>query len=131
MLAATKVASSATATAGSSAAGSAWARLPQTVPLARMGGWAIHGRAAASSGQRAPTAGDRSARDWRTMAPITRPAGVSSRLPSAASRPMSITCPGRASRKFSSGTRLCPPASTLASSVWLASSVSAASTVAG
>jgi hypothetical protein len=38
LLAATKVASSATATDGSSAAGSACARLPPTVPLARMGG---------------------------------------------------------------------------------------------
>ena len=49
-LCATTSASSASATAGNSAAGSAWARLPPMVPRLRIAGWPINGRAAAISG---------------------------------------------------------------------------------
>src|SRR4051794_19377990 len=44
---------------------------------------------------------------------------------------MSTRRPGRASRKFSSGTRLWPPASTFTSSTWRSSSASVSSTDVG
>src|SRR5216683_4456607 len=53
------------ATAGSSAAGSAWARLPQTVPRVRSSRWPIQGRAIPSSGT-AAVRGSCSTRRWRT-----------------------------------------------------------------
>ena len=63
------VASSATATAGSSAAGSAWAMLPPIVPRFRFCRWPIHGSASLNSGHAALTSGERSACRWRTIAP--------------------------------------------------------------
>src|SRR3989449_6999991 len=65
-----KLASSAAATAGSSAAGSAWARLPPMVPRFRICGCPTHCRASASSGTWAATTGDRSAVRWRVSAPM-------------------------------------------------------------
>src|SRR5213593_1418053 len=65
-----KMASSAAATAGSSAAGSAWARLPPMVPRFRICGCPTHRRASARSGTWAVTTGDRSAVRWRVSAPM-------------------------------------------------------------
>ena len=70
--AATSSASSARATAGSSAAGSAWARLPPTVPLFRTGACATRPIASASSGAATATSADRSTSDILVIAPMTR-----------------------------------------------------------
>ena len=69
---ATSSAPSASATAGSSAAGSAWARLPPIVPLLRMGVCATYPTASATSGAAIATSGERSSSARRVIAPTTR-----------------------------------------------------------
>ena len=69
---------------------------------------------------------------WRTLAPTATVSGSeSSMAASSLRRPMSTITAGRASRKFMAGTRLWPPASTLASSPCSCRSESASSTVSG
>ena len=110
----TTVASRQAATAGSSAAGSAWARLPQTVPRLRSSRWPTKGIARPISGTARATS-DRSTVRWRTAAPIRRTPPVTSRSSSPGSRVMSTSVPGLPRRIASTGTSDCPPASTLAS----------------
>src|ERR1700716_3119656 len=62
------------ATAGSLAAGSAWARLPATVPRWRMVGWATSSSASRSSGACWATSVDASAAASRRRAPRRAPA---------------------------------------------------------
>ena len=108
----------ASATAGSSAAGSACAMLPPTVPLLRIGAVRdVAERLGQQRGARARTSGARSAvglPDHRADRPGRR-RRVGSRV-SSSTRRRSTRYPGWASRKFISGTRLCPPASTRGSS---------------
>ena len=111
------VASRATATAGYSAAGSAWANEPPIVPRLRIWKWPMYGVTAARSGYRggdgrvvlddrvAGGGADRRASRCGARSPAARPM-----------RPMSTRCSKRARRRLSIGTRLWPPASTLASS---------------
>ena len=65
-----KRASSAASATGSSAAGSACATEPPTVPRVRICGWATSRTAWRSSGQRAATSRERSSAAWRVSAPI-------------------------------------------------------------
>ncbi|MEZ5122799.1 MAG: hypothetical protein R2736_14675 [Solirubrobacterales bacterium] len=60
----------ASATVGSSAAGSAWAMLPTTVPRWRIGGWATESSVSASSGSPSRTSAACSTVAWRVVAPI-------------------------------------------------------------
>src|SRR5690606_28394074 len=62
------------ATAGSSADGSAWAREPHTVPRLRISRCPTHGSAWASSGTSPPAV--RSTWRWRTAAPHAQRAAV-------------------------------------------------------
>src|SRR5947207_492061 len=72
---------SAATTAGSSAAGSPWARLPPIVPRFRICVWPICGSASARSGQRSCTSADVSTARWRVIAPMqSRPSAT--RIPS-------------------------------------------------
>ena len=119
------VASRATATAGYSAAGSAWTSEPPMVPRLRIWKWPMYGVTAASRGTSAATVGSNSTTASRVPA-LTTSDPLSRSMPrSSATRPMSTKCPKRAKRKLSIGTRLCPPARILASSP---SSASVAST---
>ena len=107
--------SSSRSTADISAAGSACTRLPTVVPRLRIVGWATCRSAWRSSGAASCAARSCSTRLCRASAP-TRTASPST---STASRPgtwlTSTRCAGAASRIDISGTRLCPPASTLPS----------------
>ena len=127
----TNSASRARATAGSSAAGSACARLPPIVPRLRIASCPISGNAAASSGTASATVSDSSATYSRVIAPtVTRPSVTDT--PDSSPRPlMSMSTAGRASRSAISGIRLCPPARTLASSWCSASRPTASARVAG
>ncbi len=120
--------SSASSTAGSSAAGSACAMLPPTVPRLRVAGWPTCCSASASSGARSATSDERRASAWRVVAP-SRSAPLAEIPESEATRPTSTSADGRARRRLSIGTRLCPPASTLASPPHSASIATASSTV--
>ena len=59
--------------AGSSAAGSAWARLPPSVPRLRIAVWPTWRAASARSGARSRTSGAAARSAWRTSAPSTSP----------------------------------------------------------
>src|SRR5579862_6902922 len=119
--------SRASSTEGSSAAGSAWAMLPPIVPRLRMALWPIRPRARTRSGLADATCSERSATRWRTRLPTARPSPLASDV--RASTPlMSTRWAGRARRRASSGTRLCPPARTLASSPCSPSRATASST---
>jgi len=107
--------SSASSAAGSSAAGSAWAIDPPTVPRERIWGWPIRASAAASSGEAARTSSLASALPCVTMAPIRSSPSRRSIPPSTAIRRRPTRVLGAARRKFSIGTRLWPPASGRAS----------------
>ena len=65
-----KSASSAVSATGNSAAGSAWATEPPTVPRLRIAGWATWRTAWASSGQPSATTAERSIVACRVSAPI-------------------------------------------------------------
>src|SRR5262245_35831932 len=69
-------ASRATITAGSSEAGSAWARLPPMVPRWRMGRWPMNRHASARMGARACTSREVSTACWRASAPMARPSAL-------------------------------------------------------
>ena len=120
---ATSSASSATAMAGYSAAGSAWAMDPPMVPRLRIWGWPILAVAAWSTGWRLRTAGESSTSRLLVMAPISkRPRSFSRMYSSSSILPRSMSSSGRAKRMLSRGTRLWPPARILASPSLLASS---------
>ena len=65
--------SRASRTAGSSAAGSAWAMLPPIVPRLRIAPWPMKRTASASNGLAVRTTSLRSTVRWRTIAPTVRP----------------------------------------------------------
>src|SRR6266498_4040067 len=107
------------------------AQLPPKVPRLRTAGCAICGIAAAMSGRCRAISGERSSSTWRVSAPMRMwfPATLTPTRPTM--RLMSTRTLGAATRKFSIGTRLWPPASTRASSLCSASSASASATLAG
>ncbi len=123
--------SSANTTAGYSAAGSAWAMEPPTVPRLRIWRWPISGVARASSGAAAATSASVSTAASVVPAPTHSPPSRRSMPVSSSSRPMSIRCSKTASRSASIGTRLWPPASTLAPSPSSASRSVASRTLCG
>ena len=128
-LEATSSAPSASMTAGRSADGSAWARLPPMVPMFRT--WASPICAAASDrmGSRSRTSGECSRTWWGVAAPMIR-APPSSRTPdSPGTRRMSTRWRGSASRSFISGRSECPPARSLADSPKRPRSATASSTL--
>src|SRR5579859_8141215 len=109
-------ASRAAKAAGSSAAGSACATDPPTVPRLRICACPTQPIASCRSGHDSAITFERSTSACRVMAPTTS-VPPSRLMPDSSATPlMSIRRPGRASRKFMSGTRLWPPASTLHSS---------------
>ncbi len=130
-LRATTSPSRAARTQGISADASAWATLPPIVPRTRMAACPMKGSASASRGTRARTTASRSAARSRTVAPRTIASVRSSIVARPATPLMSTNCSGRAMRIANSGTRLCPPASTLASSPCSESSASTSSRVPG
>src|SRR5580693_9278514 len=91
----------------------------------------MNGKAAASNGTESATTSDSSAMYSRVIAPIlTQPSAADT--PDSSSIPlMSMSTAGRASRSASSGIRLWPPASTLASSTYSASKSTASAVVVG
>ena len=94
--------------------GSAWATLPPMVPRLRTAGSPMTPAAAARAGACAATSDDAAICAWVVRAP-TRSRPSATDIPfSSPMRPMSMSAGGAASRSFSSGIRLCPPASTLA-----------------
>ena len=108
----------AAATTGSSAAGSACARLPPRVPRVRMAAWPTQRAASASSGCLPCAASAR----CRVRAPIRSPPPGRVLIPSSpGTRLMSTSTLGWARRSASSGIRLWPPAMTLPSPSSLAS----------
>ncbi|TDD07866.1 hypothetical protein E1181_08705 [Saccharopolyspora terrae] len=127
---ATTSASSARAAAQSSAAGSACASEPPTVPRVRIWWWPTWRSASTSSGQVRATRGEVSTARWRVAGPITSSSPSRCRSAMPGRRVMSTSALGRASRKFIIGSRLCPPARSLASSS-AASSAIASVTVPG
>ena len=86
---------------------------PPTVPRLRVAGCPTCRSAAVSRGARSLATAERRASAWRVVAPIRR-APFAEIPESSATRPTSTSAEGRASRRFSMGTRLCPPASTRA-----------------
>ncbi len=96
---------------------------PTTVPRFRIAAWPTRRSASASSGSaRGRPALERALA--RTSAPIAKHAvRLAQRRRARRARLMSTSTPGRASRRFSIGTRLWPPARILASSPCCASSV--------
>ena len=131
LLAISSSASRARATAGYSAAGSAWASEPPTVPRLRIWKWPMRGVAAARSGAAAAMSSRSSTSHCRTMAPSVSAVADASTMRSDATRPTSTSASKRARRRLSIGTRLCPPARTLASSPSSLSSAVTSSTVVG
>ena len=115
-----------TSARGSSAAASACAIEPQTVPRLRVTVWPTWGRTAASAG----CASSRGSA-WRTVAPTLTVllSLVTSSRP--ATRFTSTRSDGRSTRMFSAGTRLCPPARIFASSPPAASELNASSSDSG
>ena len=104
----------ATSTVGRSDAGSAWATLPPMVPRLRTAGSPMTPAAAARAGACFATSADAAISAWVVRAPMrTRPSATAMPF-SSATRPMSISADGTASRSFSRGIRLCPPARSLA-----------------
>jgi len=119
---ATSSASRATAMAGYSAAGSAWAMDPPMVPRLRIWGWPILVVAAWRTGWRLRTAAESSTSRLLVMAPISKRPPFSRMYLSSSILARSMSSSGRAKRMLSSGTRLWPPARILASPSLLASS---------
>src|SRR5215218_2442716 len=123
--------SSARKTAGRSPAGSAWARLPPSVPLLRTWRSPTTEAASARAGSARLISGDAAIWAWVTSAPIVTP------LPSTrisfrpGMRPMSISVAGWARRSFIIGSRLWPPAIILASPPLSESSLIASSSEVG
>ncbi len=105
--------------------------LPTVVPRLRIVGCATFTSAWRSSGTASKASRSRSTSACRANAPTRTPPGSVRTYASSASRLMSTRCPGAASRMFSTGTRLWPPASTLPSAPTSASTVSASVTVDG
>ena len=101
-----KTASSASITAGSSAAGSACARLPPSVPRVRIAACAMNGIAAATSGASPATISLRSSDRCRAMAPTRRNPSPDVTFDSPAISFRSTRTAGVASRKFIAGIRL-------------------------
>ena len=123
-------ASSRTAIDGSSAAGSAWDRLPPIVPRLRIARWATCFIASCRTGNRCLTAAEVSSAKCRTSAPTRSPPSAVSSIRPRPSIPLISTNTGASTtRKFSIGTRLCPPASSLASPPAAARAATASSTV--
>jgi hypothetical protein len=111
--------------AGSSAAGSACATLPPTVPLLRSEWWPTSSR----PGQQRSARRDL-CRPERGVLGRRRadPQGIVDAMPLSPQRPISISASGWARRKFIRASRLCPPARTFASSPSSASAPTASST---
>jgi len=86
------------------------------VARCRMAGSATVAAASAISPQCSRMSGSRISEYIVVMAPITSASPASRTPASSPSRPMSTSRLGKASRSRSSGSRLCPPAITLASS---------------
>ena len=107
-------ASSACSASGSCARGSPNATEPPTVPRERVPGWPTWRTAWASRGQWRATIRERSSAAWRVVAPMCSTPCERRMIPSPGMRLMSTSRAGRSSRRFISGTRLCPPASTVA-----------------
>ena len=127
----TNSAFSAVQIAGSSAAGSAWARLPPMVPRLRIWKCPMWEMAAVIIGKAPRMMSERCRSRCLARAPtVIVPAEAE--IPE---RPsillMSTTTAGRTSRRFIIGIRLCPPASTLASGPCCARSSMASSRVFG
>ena len=127
-------ASRATSAAGSSAAGSACARLPPSVPLVPDGRVAhVAGRLGE---ERRPLDHERreaASSAWRARAPMrSPPSAVGVDAGRARAAPLTSTSTaGRTRRMFSIGTRLCPPARSLASPGAAASSATASARLSG
>jgi hypothetical protein len=101
------------------------------VPRLRIWKWPMCGAASRSSGTAAAISRSRSRAAWRVIAPATS-WPFSRRLPVSSATPLtSMRCAGRASRSASMGTRLCPPARTLASSPYSARAETASAAVRG
>ncbi len=115
----------ATSATGSSALASAWAIDPATVPRFRVTKCPTYGR------QRSPSAEHPAKAAWRTSAPTRVEPPTRETLSSERTWLMSTRSAGRARRMESSGTRLCPPASTFASSPCSASRPSTSSSEPG
>ncbi len=111
-------------TAGSSAAGSAWARLPPRVPRLRIAVCPIQPAAAAASG--CPSWAARAV--WRTSAPACRTPSRTSRSARPGTRLTSTSTSGRAMRRASTGTSDWPPARILPSPSASASAATASAT---
>jgi len=94
-------------------------------------GWATCGMATDITGSFAATMLERSTSAWRVKAPIAMVEPRSSMNDSPGILRRSTTTLGRVMRKFSSGTRLCPPAMTLPSPFAAASASTAASKLVG
>src|SRR5713101_5406141 len=110
------------ATSGSSAEGSACARLPPTVPRFLVCTCPTQASACARSGTRAARASSRSTVHWRVHAPMRAASfSIFTNFSSAISL-MSTSHAGRTRRIAIIGTRLCPPARSFAPSPWRASS---------
>ena len=111
------LAPSAERTVGRSDAGSEWARLPPIVPRLRTAGSPIMPAASASIGQSLIRMSDEAMVAWVVSEEIVIvPSLHVTPLLSSPRWPMSTSSAGEASRSFISGIRLCPPASTFASS---------------
>src|SRR5690349_2744536 len=108
------VASSTSITGGMSAAGSAWANPPPIVPAFRTWRSPMCSVTSAISGYIALRSLDSSSSRYVVAAPIFMPAPAFFMPFNCASRPMSISVSGVARRNLSNGSRLCPPAITLA-----------------
>jgi hypothetical protein len=101
------------------------------VPRLRMARWATCGMAADITGSFAATMLERSTSAWRVNAPIAMVEPRSSMNDNPGIFRRSTTTLGRVMRKFSSGTRLCPPAMILPSPFAAASASTAASRLVG
>jgi len=127
----TNSASSASATAGRSPAGSACARAPPKVPRCRTWRSATVSVASAMSGAYRAISGSDRTSECVVIAPMTI-ASLSSRTPrSSATFVRSTTVSGAASRSRMTGISDCPPAMTLTSSPPSAMACNASSTVVG
>ena len=85
------------------------------VPRVRIGRWPTSAVASASSGNRVRTTGENSMARWRVMAPSRTCPSSSATYASSGIAFRSTSAAGRLRRKFSSGIKLWPPASSFAS----------------
>ena len=114
---ATQTAPSTPQTVVRSSAGSAWHSEPPTVPRLRTTGSAMTRSASRKIGHTAASASDSSASRCRVIAPIRTTVGSTTTYPSSAAKSlMSTRYSGLAMRNFIIGSRLCPPATTIAPS---------------